>query len=102
PDPLEQRRRGFWSHKRGRAAAEEDTRDLPPGRRLGRVVELGEQGPPPARVIDRRADMAVEVAIGALRQEEGPVNVDAEAGIGCGHGLNMEARAGRSHLRLRR
>src|SRR6185312_5603871 len=69
-------RRGL--HQRGRAAAEEHGLD-PPVRSLARgMLELGEQGAPPARLVDALAHVAVEVAIGALGFAERPVDVDAQ------------------------
>src|SRR6185312_1630023 len=69
------------------AAAEEDRGDRPAARLVSVVVELGKECPPPLRLVDRRPDMAVEVAIRAFRQAERPVDVDAEGD-----------RLGRRHL----
>ena len=41
-------------------------------------VELGQQRDPPAVMIDAVAYMRVEVAIGAFRQAERPVDIDGE------------------------
>src|SRR5882672_1640679 len=54
---LEQRRHGVGRHQRGRAAAKKDRRQLPARRFGGVMVELGEQGRLPARLVDRGADM---------------------------------------------
>src|SRR6185437_1003259 len=69
---------GFGRHQRGRAAAEEHRLD-PAIRCLARgVLELGQQRPAPAGLLDAVAHMAIEVAVGALRFAEGPMHVDAK------------------------
>src|SRR5262249_6800372 len=69
-------------HQRRRAAAEED-RGQPAARCLIReMVELGEQRAAPARLVDLRPHMAVEVAIGAFRPAERPVHIKREARVG--------------------
>jgi hypothetical protein len=42
------------------------------------MVELAQQGAPPGVLVDRGADMAVEIAIRALRLAERPMDVDRE------------------------
>ena len=65
----------------------------PPARRQrALVIELGEQRLAPARLVDRLADMAVEVAIGALGQAERPVDVEGEAGPGPRSFARQQAR----------
>ena len=53
-----------------------------PGVSAGEMVELGHQRPRPARMVDAVADMAVEVAVGALGLAERPVDVEREAAVG--------------------
>ena len=54
-----------------------------PGVRCGHRRDLAQKALHEARLVDAAvADMAVEVAIGAFRQAERPVNVDAEASQG--------------------
>ena len=51
------------------------------------MVEFGEEGFEEARFVDAaEADVAVEVAIGAFGGAEWPVDVNAEAWVGWGHG----------------
>ena len=68
-------------HQRRRAAAEEDRAQRAARRQLREMVELGHQGPRPARMVDTAADMAVEVAVGALGLAERPVDVEREAAV---------------------
>ncbi len=75
---LDQGADGGRLHQRGRAAAEEHRLDAPPRRFAGRVLQFRQQRLPPARLLDPVADMAVEVAVRALRAAERPVDVDAE------------------------
>ena len=70
-------------HQRRRAAAEEDRRHLLRRDARGGGLDLAREGADIAVFVDRGvADMAVEVAIRALRQAERPVDIDAE-GVGC-------------------
>jgi hypothetical protein len=78
-DLLEHGGGGLGRHQGRRAAAEEHAGDRPPGNQPGRMTDLGGEGPAPGGVVDPSGDMAVEVAIGAFRQAERPVDVDAEA-----------------------
>src|SRR5690606_23949092 len=48
---------------------------------VGMAVDLGDERARPAGMVDHVADMAVEVAVRALRPAERPVHVDAEAGL---------------------
>src|SRR3546814_480276 len=45
------------------------------------MIDLAEQRVPPAWLVDGSADMAVEVAIGAFRQAERPMHVNAETRV---------------------
>ena len=74
-------RRGL--HQRGRAAAEEDAgRPCGPARAAADGASSAAKAAHEARLVDRRvAHMAVEVAIGAFRQAERPMHIDAEAAI---------------------
>jgi hypothetical protein len=88
------RRRG--RHERGRAAAEENARHPPPPRERRHMGDLALERRQEARLVDGPVpDVAVEVAIGALRQAERPVHVDAEARIAGGvvdHGAHVSGR----------
>ena len=108
-------RRGL--HQRGRPAAQEDAGDFAPRRARGVVGDLGAERVEKARLVHARvADMAVEVAIRALRRAEGPVQVDPEARVAgrvvrayrCHDRRDVSARgpfgnqdAGARHARLR-
>ena len=81
-DLIEDRRDRLRLHQRRRAAAEEDAgNDARPGA-LRRVPQLAQEGGTKARLVDAaEADVAVEVAVGALLGAERPVHIDAEAGV---------------------
>jgi len=102
-DPVEHRRRRLRRHQRGRAAAKEHRRDRPPGRFGCEMIQLGKQRGAPAVLVDRFADVGVEVAVRALRPAERPVHVDPEAGPGRiaapGRGVRCGAGAGPRHRR---
>ncbi len=69
-------------HQRGRAAADEDGGDGAWAGELARGGHLFQESLDKARLVDRlMAHMAVEVAIGAFGRAEGPMQIDAEAGI---------------------
>ena len=72
-------------HQRRRAAAEEDAGRAPaPRRRRAAMSRSAQQRVAPAVLVDRVADMAVEVAIGAFRRAERPVDIErAAAGRGA-------------------
>ena len=57
------------------------------------MLQLGQQGRPPARLVDGFADMAVEVAIGALGLAEGPMDVECQFGRG-GISLGLASHRG--------
>ncbi len=81
-DRLEDRADGGRRHQRRRAAAEEDRAHLASRRQRRAMGDLAlESGDEPLFVGRRGADVAVEIAIGALRQAERPVNVNGEPGI---------------------
>ena len=46
------------------------------------MVQLGHEGARPSPMVDPGADMAVEVAVGALGLAERPVDVEREAPVG--------------------
>src|SRR3954465_14006753 len=69
---------GLGLHQRGRAAAEEHRLDAAVRRLARGMLEFRQQRPAPARLVDARAHMAVEVAVGTLRFAERPVDVNAE------------------------
>ncbi len=80
-DAFDQGRDSGRRHERGRAAAEEDAVEPPPGCRLRIVIELRQQCTAPALLVDALAHMAVEVAIGAFGAAERPVDIEAEAAV---------------------
>ena len=65
-------------HERGRAAAEEETGDDARTRLRCVMLELGCECRTKAPLLEVLAHVAVEVAIGAFREAEGPMDVDAE------------------------
>ena len=81
PMPLgrpQQRRDSGGGYQRGRAAAEEDRAEWATGRQRRLMREVGEQRVAPLILIDGGADVAVEVAIGAFADAEGPVDVESD------------------------
>ena len=67
-------------HQRGRAAAEKDRRHLAPRRQHRAMGDLGPEGLHESRLVHRLvADVRIEVAIGAFREAEGPMDIDPEA-----------------------
>ncbi len=88
--PLRRRQHGGdrgGRHQRGRAAAEEDRSDPPPRQRLRLIGQVGEQRVLPRRLVHACADMAVEVAIGAFRDAERPMDIEGEI---VGHRIRSE------------
>ena len=79
--PLDHRGDGRGRHQGRRAAAEEDRGEPPRPDLVGAAVDLGDQGARPAGIVDRGSHVAVEVAVGALRPAERPVDVEPEAGV---------------------
>src|SRR6185312_8730754 len=79
-DRVENAGDGAGLHQRRRAAAKEDARHGAAWNALGGRGDFGLEGAQESRLVDRGvADMAVEVAVRALRQAERPVHIDAEA-----------------------
>ena len=76
---------GAGFHERRGAAAEEDASQPTVRRRGGVVVEFSQQRIAPAGVVDGLGYVAVEIAIGAFRLAERPMNIK---GDGIGHALN--------------
>ena len=74
----EHRRDRFGRHQRGRAAAEENRAELSAGRLGCFMREVSKQALAPGGLIDAVADMAVEVAIGAFRHAERPMDIKRE------------------------
>ena len=90
-DRLEHRGDGRWLHQRRRAAAEEDRGDGAPRGQLREVFKLARERGRKARLVRRlMADVAVEIAIRALRRAERPMHIDAESGCALG---NVDRRA---------
>ena len=73
---LDQRGDGGGRHQRRRAAAEEDRAERPARCQRGFMRQVGEERIAPYGLVDGRADMAVEVAIGAFRDAERPMDVE--------------------------
>ena len=76
--PLDDARHGLGRHQRGCAPAEEDAGDRRPRQQRREMIQLAQQRPPPPGLIDAFPDMAVEVAIGALGEAEGPMDIEGE------------------------
>ena len=102
PDTVEDAadRGGF--HERGRAATEEDRRHGAARRQSGPMCELLAEGGEEACLFHGRLPyVTVEVAIGAFRQTERPMDVDAEArvfGTGDAHETSMPRLGGTGHV----
>ena len=78
-DGVEDRLHRRRLHQRRRAAAEENRRHRAAGHARGGRGDLGFERAHEARLVDAAvAHVAVEVAIGALRQAERPVHIDGE------------------------
>src|SRR5206468_5757736 len=60
------------------SAAEEDGGQRAARQKPCLMREIGEQGVAPVILIDARADVAVEIAIGAFADAKRPVNVERE------------------------
>ncbi len=57
------------------------------------MFELADEGVAPETLVDLVADMAVEVAVGAQRQAEGPVHIERDVVVGrAGHDYPSGAR----------
>src|SRR5258706_7467355 len=81
PHPVEQSSHGFGRHQRRGAATEKHRAYLASGGELGLALEIAHEGARPARRIDTVADVTVEVAVGAFRPAERPVNINCK-GLG--------------------
>src|SRR5689334_16324268 len=90
-DTLDQPGHSGRRHQRGCAATEKHAVEPAPSRGPGVVIELRQQGGSPALLIYALAHMAVEIAIGAFRTAERPVDVDAKPAIvsRCDHWLTL-------------
>ena len=74
---------GLRGHQRGGAAAEKHRSHRPARRKPGPMGDFSLERREIARFVDSpAAHVAVEVAIGAFRQAEGPMDIDPKAGIG--------------------
>ena len=78
-DAVEDRggRRGL--HQRWRTTAEKHARHRPARRLRREAVQFAKVGVAPAVLVDAFADVAVEIAVGALRSAERPVDVDGQS-----------------------
>ena len=84
-DRIENGADGRGLHQRGGAAAEKNAHRLSVGNARGGRRNFRRKRAHEARFVDRGvAHVAVEVAIGTLRQAKRPMHVDAETGIGAG------------------
>src|SRR5262249_22963916 len=72
-------------HQRRRAAAEEHRLDLPARRFARGVFQLRQQCLSPAFLIDSLAHVRIEIAVGALRLAEGPMDIDAQGRMSRRH-----------------
>ncbi len=90
---------GGGFHQGGRAAAEEDgVQDAALGQGTD-AVDFGFERLQPPGLVDTGGDVAVEVAVGAFRLAEGPVEIEAEAGVApifVGLGVHQGNRAATS------
>src|SRR5262245_35927812 len=83
PDRVEDCSDGRGLHQRWCAAAKEHRRDCAAGSPPRGGGDLGRERAQETRLIDTGvADVAVEIAVRALRETERPVDVDAERGVG--------------------
>ena len=96
----DQRTRQRGRHQRRRAPAEEDRAYAAAFRQRMLVRQVGQQRRLPRVGIHIIANMTVEVAIGALLQAEGPVDIKRKIVCG-GHGANLGG-AGRDGQRVSR
>ena len=95
-DRVEDAADGLRAHQRGRAAAEEDRANDPPRRERRPMSDFGPEGREKPALVDRSgANVAIEVAIGAFRQAEWPVDIDPEARIVAGPGPVCRSCAGK-------
>jgi hypothetical protein len=78
-DAREDRRHEVRVHQARRAAAEKDGVEHAVAGEPAEAIDLGEIGRAPAVLVDPARNVAVKVAIGALRRAEGPVQVEPEA-----------------------
>ena len=84
-DGVEYRRDGGGQHQRRRAAAEKHGVHHAARRQGGAMGDFRAKGFDEAILVDiATAHVAVEIAVGAFRQAERPVHIDAEARIECG------------------
>src|SRR3546814_18374921 len=77
----------FRSHQRRRAATEEDGADPAGAALCGGVLQVAPQRRPPARLVDASAPVAVEVAGGALRSPDPPLQIENAARPDLGNHL---------------
>ena len=75
PGRVDDRGHGFGGHQRRRAAAEKDRSQRPSAGQRRLMRQIGEQSVAPLLLVHAFADMAVEIAIRALRYAEGPVHI---------------------------
>ncbi len=78
-DAIENRPGRRRVHQRWRAAAEEYAADRPAECFRRYPVQLAKIGVTPSGLVDAVADVAIKVAVGALRAAERPVDVDGQS-----------------------
>jgi hypothetical protein len=85
PQPLrgrDHRRRGVGLHQRRRSAAEKDADEFAIRQTFGPGFERHDIGIAKCALVDALTDVAVEVAVRALRNAERPVDVKCERAVG--------------------
>ena len=88
---------GLRGHQRGGAAAEKHRSHRPARRKPRPMGDFGLERREIARFVDSpAAHVAVEVAIGAFRQAERPMDIDPKAGIGGRAGVGARDAQGRA------
>src|SRR5690606_31336797 len=101
-DGIQQRPDRTCLHQGRRAAAEKYARYLAWAGPLAQGCKLARKRPAIAGLIHAAmAHMAVEIAIGAFGAAEGPVQINAEAGIGGAGHVSNRAPASRAKARVR-
>ena len=99
-DRVEDRADGRRRHQRRRAPAEEDARHGPARGAVGGGGDLADEGGGVACLVRRLvADVRIEVAVGALRGAERPMDIDAEARLAAHFGSLASANFAKARAR---